>query len=48
VGGTISRFPWSLFASAVANQPAVEHNTGRLVGASFGKAKNALDFSGEF
>ncbi len=45
VGGKIVKFPWSVFTNVVYNTGADDDNLGWLVGASFGKCKEQLDFS---
>ncbi len=45
LGGTIVKFPWSVFFNLVYNAAADDDNLGWLLGASFGKCKNPLDFS---
>lgn len=45
LGGKLGRFPWAVFGDWVMNTGADEGNMGWLVGASFGKCKEALDFA---
>ncbi len=45
IGGKIVKFPWAVFGDWVTNTGAGNDNTGWLVGASFGKCKESLDFS---
>jgi hypothetical protein len=45
IGGKIARFPWAVFADFGLNTATDIHNMGWLVGASFGRCKESLDFA---